>query len=338
MAVKKGGKKLPPKFPAKKWFRVGGVLYYPRLQDKPLNIMSKSKYICWTYNNPKENPQDILKRAEESGKVDYLIFQREKGDNGTEHFQGYIEFKTSQRYAAVHKIVAKEIHCETRRGTQVQAIDYCKKEESRLEGPWEFGEFKEKRGPGQRNDLTKLRDDVLGRKRKRKEIIDSCCNNQQLRFVENLYKYVQLDATYKPKRVVWCYGKTGEGKTKHVMTKVSGKDYYMADTAQWMDGYYGQPIVVIDELRAKDWPYARLLKLLDGYEILTAIKGGYVIWHPEKIYITTPFKPEDTYHRTAHLEGGIGQLLRRITKIKLFGPENPRVFDQIEIMGQQYYK
>lgn len=155
-------------------------------------------------------------------------------------------------------------------------------------------------------------------------MVKKCTNNQQLRFIEGLGKYIELSPEFKPKNVIWCYGKSGEGKTKYVMEHVKGHEYYMADTAQWMDGYYGQKIVVIDELRPKDWPYARLLKLLDGYEIFTAVKGGYTIWNPEDVYITTPFNPNDTYYMTAQGEGGIEQLERRITETRLFGPENRR--------------
>lgn len=297
------------------------------------------KYWCITWNNPDVSGAELLDKITQSAYFSYVMFQKEKGESGTEHFQIYLELKKAQRISGVHKILGTtHVACFGRNGTGQQASDYCCKEESRIEGPWTAGDLFIG-NPGKRSDLSDLRDSVLQRTKSRKEIVDSCSNNQQLRFVENLYKYVRLNPEYQPKKVVWCYGKTGEGKTRHVMSKVDGVDYYMADTAQWMDGYYGQEVVIIDELRPKDWPYARMLKLLDGYEILTAIKGGYVIWNPKKIYITTPFKPEDTYFRTAHSEGGIEQLIRRISKVKLFGPENSREFyEQIDINGKPTYR
>lgn len=291
-----------------------------------------NKFWVWTLNHPKELPEEIIACFKD--KCDYVIFQKEKGENGTEHYQGYVELARSQRLSFLKKILPRA-HFERRRGTRQQAREYCQKEESRIEGPWEYGEFKEKK-PGQRNDLSALRDMVLERKTPRKEIINMCSNNQQLRFVENLTKYQTLSSEYHKKRVTWCYGKTGSGKTRFVMSKVAGKDYFMADTAKWMDGYYGQEFVVIDELRPKDWPYARMLKLLDGYEILTPIKGGYVIWNPKRIYITSPYRPEDTYYMTASIEGGIEQLLRRITNIKLFGDENRR--DIVQCVTPSIYR
>jgi len=285
--------------------------------------MTHHSHWFFTLNNPEEDPEAFLSRLKSDKKVRYVIFQKERGEeNQTDHYQGYLELTRNQRMSYVKRLMPRA-HLEIRKGTRDEARDYCRKEKTRIDGPWEAGQWNEK-GQGCRNDLLTLRDDTLGRKRPRGEICRSCNNNQQLRFVEGLTKYIPIRANFQPKNVVWCYGKSGAGKTRYVMEFVKDKDYYMADTAKWMDGYYGQDYVVMDELRAKDWPYARLLKLLDGYEILTAVKGGYVIWHPSHIFITTPFNPMDTYYLQAQVEGGIEQLMRRIVEVKLFGPENRR--------------
>ncbi len=86
---------------------------------------------------------------------------------------------------------------------------------------------------------------------------------------------------------------------------------------QWFDGYWGQKYAIIDEIRAKNWPYDLMLRLLDGYQVRLPIKGGFTIWKPEIIYITSPLHPRHLYKGQLeyNVDGGIDQLLRRITTI-----------------------
>lgn len=85
----------------------------------------------------------------------YLILQLEEcPDSGRLHYQGYVQCKTKSRPTRVKSILkANHAHLEIRRGTPEQARDYCKKEESRVDGPWEYGEFKPSRGRGTRTDV-----------------------------------------------------------------------------------------------------------------------------------------------------------------------------------------
>ena len=51
------------------------------------------------------------------------------------------------------KKLDKTAHWEVRKGTHEQAKQYCTKELTRVEGPWEFGIDKQ---PGQRTDLEEI--------------------------------------------------------------------------------------------------------------------------------------------------------------------------------------
>ncbi len=98
--------------------------------------MAEYRAVCFTLNNPSDPiPFDVEK-------MEYLVYQREVGVNGTPHFQGYCEFKTKKRLAAVKELLGNRCHIERRFGTQEQAIRYAKKEDTRVAGPWEFGEPK----------------------------------------------------------------------------------------------------------------------------------------------------------------------------------------------------
>lgn len=87
--------------------------------------------VCFTINNPKGQID-----YENMPGLKYMVFQLEQGANGTVHYQGYAEF--SKQYSLKQlQVILPGGHFETRRGTAQQAADYCKKEESRVEGPWE---------------------------------------------------------------------------------------------------------------------------------------------------------------------------------------------------------
>lgn len=66
----------------------------------------------FTLNNPTDPvPFDVIKMG-------YLVYQKEVGENGTPHFQGYCEFKTKKRLAAVKELLGQRCHIDPRRGTQ----------------------------------------------------------------------------------------------------------------------------------------------------------------------------------------------------------------------------
>jgi len=281
---------------------------------------SNVKFWCFTLNNPTIEPLDLLNEAVSKKKVDYIVFQKEQGiDEHTIHYQGYIELKGNQRMSWLRNNISNQAHWEpkSRNSTREQARDYCMKDDTRIEGPFEAGEWKEK-NTGRRTYLTMIRAQVDAGQRMI-QILPVCENFQQIRFAEKLVEYRQPTYEYKKKKVVWYWGPTDTLKTKTALAKCDPLDRYMTSSCEWMNGYYGESYVVFNDLRAKNFPYVDLLNLLDGYEIKLEIKGSFTIWKPEKIWITSPWHPEDAYYMTAAMEGGIEQLMRRITKCECIG-------------------
>jgi len=71
------------------------------------------------------------------------VYQYEQGEQGTPHFQGYLECVGKKSIVQLKKLPGFErAHFEVRRGQQEQAVGYCKKPDGRLGGPWEHGEMK----------------------------------------------------------------------------------------------------------------------------------------------------------------------------------------------------
>jgi len=78
--------------------------------------------------------------------VQYLVCQLEKSDSGTKHLQGFIRLKGYKRAGRVQAIL-KSIFgiAPSRRALNSEIYDvegcikYATKEETRIDGPWEFG-------------------------------------------------------------------------------------------------------------------------------------------------------------------------------------------------------
>lgn len=100
--------------------------------------MSKSRNWVFTLFNYTEEEVNQLKG--DLPRVKYIVFQRERTENGTQHLQGYLELEYPERPTFLRRI-NERAHWEQRIGTQQQAIDYCKREETREQGtePFERG-------------------------------------------------------------------------------------------------------------------------------------------------------------------------------------------------------
>lgn len=274
-----------------------------------------AKYWCFTYNNPTHYPEELGALFANTLYFIYCVFQLECGESGTQHYQGYAEFDKRVSRKHISDSIGVKLHLEIRRGSQAEARNYAMKADSRIHGPYEYGEFKPTK-QGQRNDLKELRDKVL-KGTPMKDIIPTVDNFQQLRFAQALSSYVPLSHDRRPKKVYWLWGPTGAGKTLTAMKACPvGNTWFANNDCQWFDGYCGQTHVIIDEFRAKNWPYDMVLRLLDGYEMSLPVKGGFTRWCPKEIWITCPLPPSEVYFRRLQNHGSIDQLMRRITEVR----------------------
>lgn len=100
----------------------------------------------------------------------YLVYQKEKcPDTGRMHYQCFFQFSRTIRGSTLQKLCGDDsCHIDARTDYPEKAAAYCKKEDSREEGPWEFGEFQARKS-GSRTDLAAARELILT-KRKREEL------------------------------------------------------------------------------------------------------------------------------------------------------------------------
>uniref|UniRef100_UPI004047E79C hypothetical protein n=1 Tax=Shewanella sp. TaxID=50422 RepID=UPI004047E79C len=103
---------------------------FPFIMPQP----SPARDWVFTINNPSEKDWDKVWAFS----YKYLVFQVEVGESGTPHIQGFVQMQELIRITGLKKL-HKRAHWEKRRGTPDEAADYCKKEESRIDGPYEDG-------------------------------------------------------------------------------------------------------------------------------------------------------------------------------------------------------
>lgn len=265
----------------------------------------------FTLNNPPEDIIDLLKSWDD---IKYCICQFE--EVSTKHLQGYIELSRKVSFGKVAKRFGW--HIEARRGTQQQAIDYSSKEESRIDGPFEWGE---KANQGARHDVDRMYEMVRQGKREREIAEEMPSTHARCYRALDRYRFlVDKDETKAFRNVevhIW-WGKTGTGKSR---AATEGTDWYKMvkpnNNTVWFDGYEGEKTLVIDEFYG--WiPIYYLLELTDGHQMQLPIKGNFTWAKWDKVIITSNTRWRDWYDWSKVACEKVAAFERRITEIKEF--------------------
>lgn len=226
--------------------------------------------------------------------ISYGIWQLECGEQGTVHLQGYLEFVKPIRLSQLRTLLPRA-HWDQRRGSREQARDYCRKDDTRLSGPWEFGSF----GPaqGKRNDLLNAKL-LIDSGFSMREVSDQCFP-VFIRHSKGLYEYkrLRLEPRNWKSFVFVLYGPPRSGKSTFVHANAPNA-YWLQPPSQgtqvWWDGYDGHEDVVIDEFSG--WlPWDLLLRLLDAYQLFVQTKGGQAQFVAKRIWITSNKHPNEWY-------------------------------------------
>ncbi len=242
--------------------------------------MARSRNWVFTDNNPEQD------EPEWPDHVKYAIWQKERGVNGTEHLQGYVELKNSSPIATL-KAILPRAHWEIRRGSQQQAMDYASKEDTRIGGPWTFG-ILTVNAQGTRNDLLALKQ-ALDEGTSMKQIAqDHFVTMNKAHKWAYLYRSLTMGERDWITRVYILIGPSGCGKT--TFCKRNCKDAYWklqhSGNNEWWDGYDGQRDVVLDEFYG--WiKWNTLLRLIDASPLRVEIKGGSTQFLARRLFITS---------------------------------------------------
>lgn len=280
--------------------------------------MSAAKNWCFTINNPEDFEKHLFPDGL-PGTIGYIVWQVERGDEGTEHVQGFIQFLERKRMNAVKAIeyanTEREIvhpfsraHLEVAKGTPQQAAEYCKKPETRISGPYEMGALKG--GRGSRTDLIEAAKSIMDT-----GSLTHVSPDILLKYGGGCFRLLSLS---KPPRrddlKVFCIkGETGIGKSWLVHDLFP--DVYApiwGNSGSWWDGYMGEEVVMLEEYRGQ-MQLQKLLQILDPYPLRLEVKGATFPARYKLVFITCNAAPTEWYEnalgkRNAELDA----LYRRI--------------------------
>lgn len=275
----------------------------------------------WTWNNPSMTGDELKAVLQQDPRIQYCVFQLEQGEHGTRHFQGYVFMKNAVTMQAIKRLIHNTVHLEPSRGDPDQNKAYCTKDDTRIAGPWEFGELPQK---GRRKDLERLRDAVLRDGLTQQQIIDTDLCSTLLMYPKAYYTLQAIRAKKQPKTKpeIWLlYGATGTGKSR--LAREIAPNAYEKPDGRWWDGYDGEQHVIWDDFDYQKYPIQELLKVTDRYGKKVEVKGSYVELTMTKLVFTSNTPPELWYqgetqeHRDA--------LMRRIDHIIEFKADGTRV-------------
>lgn len=250
--------------------------------------MSKMRNICFTINNP-----ETLLDVETWPNCSYCIYQMEMGENGTPHFQGYAEFTGARTLAWYKNLPGLETaHIETRRGTGSQAANYCSKDDSRLDGPYEWGEMKEQ---GKRSDLDMIRKKIQEKVPMKRIAEDHFASWARYNKSFDKYRLMIQEPRRWAMEIVILLGPTRTGKTRKAY-EMAGDDIYPKPPGPWWDNYSGEHTVIWDEFYGHSYKFTELLQVVDRYPLLVPYKGGFHQFTSKRIIFTTNQAPKDWYN------------------------------------------
>lgn len=258
-----------------------------------------------------------LLEAVDDGPIKYLIMQEEISP-GTErvHLQGYMELTAARTMSSIKRALEMPtLHLEERRGTQAQAIAYCRKEETRRPngGDWEKGTKKGIRGNGAIQLVIAGTDMKVIAEEFPAEYVRS------FRGLVALQLILSEERTW-PMEIHIYYGQTGTGKSYEARRKYS-EAYWLPlpgkRQVMWWPNYHGEEVVIIDEYR-EQISFPRILVLLDRYPMKVQMKGGFYQFSSRIIVFTTNIDPENWYSDSVEDRTPLMRRFRDFAKIHDF--------------------
>ncbi|UPW41883.1 replication associated protein [Dipodfec virus RodF1_132] len=253
-----------------------------------------------------------IKKLKEHPNLVYSVLGKEVcPSTGRLHIQGYMRF-SKQVYLPTFIKLFKGIHVEAARGSELECVSYCKKDD-------DYVETGEAARPGKRTDLVLLKDAVKSGL-SYKEIVEKYddLNWQQLKVLDIYTSLFSVQKKRKVPKVTWICGPSGVGKTREVEDL---EDAHYQDDCHWWDGYNGQKTVVFDDFRGSQVKFRKLLRILDRLPLKVPVKGRMVNLEAEEYVFTSTRWPHECYSKE---DEDMKQLYRRITKLVYMPTRNTK--------------
>lgn len=266
--------------------------FYPKLP-----MPRDQKYSDWCFTTKHEKLSEVEALQEESK---YIVIGLEEGEDGYLHYQGFVQLRVAKRLETM-KGLARTTHFEPRKGTPLQASDYCKKE-----GIWfEMGVMTKQ---GDRNDIDAFVADVIDEKSDQELILTHpMCMARYPKFHDKIKQV--FAKPHVAAKIIWFYGPSRTGKSGYISRHYPGA-FDKSPDDRWFDGYAGQDAIVINEITA-GVPYSTVLSLCDPRPPLLPTKGSFVPSKATVVFITSNDSPDRVYaHECARADRWMALLER----------------------------
>lgn len=285
-----------------------------------------------TINNPTDDDYDRLKAICSIAR--YAVAANEVGEEcGTPHIQAYVALTQAakKRHAGWKKLLPRADFRDPY-GTEKQCAVYCKKGDQ----PKEEWKAMKETGPNYGRNLDLIFEhgimDHRGLDGTMVQIAQAIstgaisatqvAKDYPEQYVHHARGFHELQSVIERSKFrswrttgEWVHGDTGVGKSYVWENAYDHTKMFVlkGDDKGWQDGYEGQQIVIIDELRKGQIPYAMMLKMLGSGPFWLTNRGrAPVPFLAKHIYITSCYHPKDLYN---DLDGddSIDQLLDRLS-------------------------
>ena len=298
---------------------------------------------CCTWNNPTVEGETLAERLKANGQIKGFVFQKEKGENGTPHFQMYLEFSSAVYTNGVKTAIGHTVHCSKANGTKKQNIVYCTKDDDRLDGPWLYGTCLNDKGQGKRSDLDAFADAVMDKggidediETQYRGLVMRYAKHAQAMINESKYRKAKEDELaywkeqvakrkagevtegQKQRKLVLYFGPTAVGKTTNVKeTCVEEYDelpFAKDGDTKWWDGYTHEKCVLVDEWRKGFASIEAFNQLTNAGVSRIEHKGSYGTLNAEAMFFTTNKHPLDIFE-TKWIDARFRAMARRFSKV-----------------------
>ncbi|QLM02663.1 satellite replication initiator protein [Parsley severe stunt alphasatellite 2.2] len=222
--------------------------------------------------------------------VQYAIWQHEK--KAHDHLQGFIQMKSYNTTFKKMKELIPGAHLELCKGTVEENMNYCNKEDTRVDGPWEYGELL-KRGSNKRKVMDRYEEDPETMKMEDPDLYLRC-NARRLekeymmsKGPANLYPWQielheALMADPDDRTIIWVYGPNGsEGKSTFAKEMIKS-GYYYTPGGKTENILY---LYSMDPERNVVFDIPRCSKEMINYSVIEMIKNG--------VFSSTKYRPVD---------------------------------------------
>lgn len=254
-----------------------------------------------------------LRTMVERGLAKFCAGQLERGnETGQLHLQYYIQRHKQTRLATIRREICDKSHWEIARGTAAQCIDYVSKEDTRVAGPWKFGESSTM---GCRTDLAMAAQAI----REGKDMKAIAIEHPEafIKYHKGMMAYQNLMKSKGPRVCppdgpeVWVFwGPTGTGKSRRAFETWPGA-YRKMTNDKWWDGYQGEETVIFDDFKGSSMRLHDFQLIVDRYPVKVETKGSTVELSATRLVFTSNKHPSEWYSEDADPEGTV---MRRINE------------------------